>query len=367
DLPPYYQIKDFQETYGNFTDSTKLSPGMIEKIDGYTLHVLPHTKLFGYMRMVGLWNKLRLIRPDIVQCQSSIGWIPLDAALAKPFFSYKLFTENHMHASVFPLANRKVSFWNKERLRCITKRFIPGRFVSFFTQKCYGITTDCADIAVRFFGVQKSKIDVCLLGVCTEIFKPISGNEDLRMRTELRKHFGFSNNEIVCIYTGRFSEDKNPLALARAVTNLRKMGEPFCGLFVGNGTQSEAIHNCPGCVVHPFVPFQELGDFYRSSDIGVWPTQESTSMLDAAACGLPIVVNDTMVAIERIKGNGITYKLNDVNDLVRALHSLRNPQERILLGSYGAKKMMHKFSWESMAKRRLADYKAALNSRKNKQ
>jgi glycosyltransferase involved in cell wall biosynthesis len=367
DLPHYYRIKDFQKTYERFMGSTTLSPGTIEQLEGYTLHVLPHTELLGYMRMVGLRSKLRLIQPDIVQCQAAIGWIPLDAALAKFLLGYKLFTGNHTHASVFPLANRQVPFWYKERLRCIIKRFIPGRFVSLFTEKCYGTTTDCVDIAVRFFGVQKCKIDICSLGVCTEIFKPISSDKDLRVRSELRKRLGFSKNEIVCIYTGRFSEDKNPLCLAKAVMHLRKMGEPYRGLFVGDGAQSETICKLHGCVVHPFVPFHELGDFYRSADIGVWPTQESTSMLDAAACGLPIVVNDTLVALERIKGNGITYKLNDANDMVRALRSLSNPQERKRLGSFGAEKMVGAFSWESLAKRRLTDYEAALDSRKNEQ
>ena len=35
------------------------------------------------------------------------------------------------------------------------------------------------------------------------------------------------------------------------------------------------------------VPVRKLGGFFRAADIGVWPTQESTSMLDAAACALP--------------------------------------------------------------------------------
>ena len=365
DLLPYYRTKDFQETYGSFMCSSTLSSGTVEDFDGYKLHVLPHKRLLGYMRMVGLWNKLRLIRPDIVQCQSAIGWIPLDAALAKPICGYKLFTGNHTHASVFPLANRQAPLWDKERQRCTIKRFIPGRFVSFFTSKCYGITTDCAEIAVCFFGVQKCKIDICSLGVCTDIFKPVSDDKDFRLRLKLRKRLGFSRSEIVCIYTGRFSEDKNPLLLAKAVMRLGRMGEPFRGLFVGDGVQAEAIRTFPGCVVHPFVPFYELGDFYRSADIGVWPTQESTSMLDAAACCLPIVVNDTLVDVDRIEGNGITYRLNDVSDLVRVLHSLRDSQERKRLGSFGADKMVYSFSWESVAKRRLADYEVALGCRKN--
>ncbi len=47
-------------------------------------------------------------------------------------------------------------------------------------------------------------------------------------------------------------------------------------------------------------------------------------MLDAAACGLPLIVNDTLVAVvKQIEGNGITYRLNDVDDLIRALLAAR--------------------------------------------
>ena len=58
--------------------------------------------------------------------------------------------------------------------------------------------------------------------------------------------------------------------------------------------------------VNPFIALSELPRFFRSADIGIWPTQEFMSMLDAAACGLPIVVNDTLKAVERIEGNGLT-------------------------------------------------------------
>lgn len=85
-------------------------------------------------------------------------------------------------------------------------------------------------------------------------------------------------------------------------------------------------------------------------------------MLDAAACGLPIVVNHTMNAVERIDGNGLTYILGDLNDLIRVLGSLRYKDERRKLGSVGAIKMASTFSWESVTNRRLADYEAALSS-----
>jgi glycosyltransferase involved in cell wall biosynthesis len=360
DLPLYYQISGFNETYGKFIDISSLIPGSVEEYDGYKIHILGHKKLFGYMKMIGLREKLRTIHPHIVQTFTTVGHLALDAALAKPLLGFKFFTGNHTTASVFPLAKSKLPAWRKERMYNTLTRKLPGVFVSLFAEKCYGATKDCAEVAVQFFGVPKRKIDICPLGVDTDIFWPMNRAEHQQKRIEIRRKFGFSNDEIICIYTGRFSEDKNPLLLAKALAHLMIRGEPFRGLFFGNGVQADAIRKVPGCVVNPFVTVSELGDLYRSADIGVWPTQESTSMLDAAACGLPIIVNDTLVAVERIEGNGITYKLNDIDDMVRALLNLRDPNERMRLGSFGAQKMLRHYSWEGLAKQRLGDYESAL-------
>ena len=86
-------------------------------------------------------------------------------------------------------------------------------------------------------------------------------------------------------------------------------------------------------------------------------------MLDAAACGLPIVASDTMTTPERLDGNGAAYRLNDLADLVRVLLELQDPQTRQRLGAFGAQKMARDFSWESIARRRLRDYETALGSR----
>ena len=86
-------------------------------------------------------------------------------------------------------------------------------------------------------------------------------------------------------------------------------------------------------------------------------------MLDAAACGLPIVANDTMTAKERLDGNGVMYRLNDQTDLERALCGLRDVETRRVMGERGARRMAEQFSWDSIALRRIRAYEAALGSR----
>lgn len=357
-LKPYYFNADLNQTYSSFVGQEGYSN--VEEVDGYTIHYLPHKKVLGYMRMIGLFDKLRSLMPDVVQTFAAISWIPLEAALAKRAFDFKLFTGCHTHASVFPLANRHTSVLDADYLKCLLFRSLHGRLISMLSEKCYAITTDCADVATRFFGVQKSKIDLCPLGVDTDIFFPDKTDELIRSRSLLREQFGFAPTDIVCIYTGRFSRDKNPLLLAQAINKLSRDGEPFKALFVGNGPQEEDIRACTGCELHSFVPYTELPNFFHASDIGVWPTQESLSMLDAAACGLPIVVNDTLAETERVNGNGFQYQLNNLDDLCRVLLRLKDASVRKQLGQCGSDKMSREFSWESIARRRILDYKVSL-------
>jgi glycosyltransferase involved in cell wall biosynthesis len=358
DLPLLCRQNPLSQAYGGFSEP--LRAGAVETLHGYTLHILGHRRMAGHMRLTGLHRKLRAIRPDIVQTMTNIGWVGLDAGFGKTLLGYKLFTGCHYHASVFPLAGKAGSAWSAKRLRCLATRTVPGALVSLATEKCYAIAEDCAGIAEKFFGVPRGKIEIGPLGVDTELFHVRTDPGAEANKTILRHRLGFSRKQVVCIYTGRFGEDKNPLLLARAVAELLRAGEPYRGLFVGDGPQAKQIEKCAGNLTRPFVPVEELGALYRAADIGVWPAQESLSMLDAAACGLPVVASHTMAAPERLEGNGATYRLGDRADLIRVLRALRDPEARQRLGLAGARKMAEQFSWEAIARRRVRDYEAAL-------
>src|SRR5437879_3254843 len=69
-----------------------------------------------------------------------------------------------------------------------------------------------------------------------------------------------------------------------------------------------------------------------------------------------------MTASERLDGNGVRYRLNDQADLARVLLGLHNAQKRRAMGERGARRMAEQFSWESIARRRIGDYEAALRS-----
>jgi glycosyltransferase involved in cell wall biosynthesis len=363
-LQPYFNSSTYQETYEPF-----LGPGIMDcgkkELDGYTLHRLPHKLWHRRIHINGLLRRVWEIKPQVVQAFSTYSPSTFELAMARPALSYKLFLESHIHASVFPSATHRMGI--RSRLFWLAYAITLGPFVSLMSEKNYPISQDAADIVIRFFGYQKSKVNICSLGVDTELFKPANGLALQEARKDLRRHLGFSPDNIVCIYTGRFTEDKGPLILAKAVSKLSAQGYPLRGLFVGNGQKTilQAIKKHKGCIVHSFVPVQELAQFYRAADIGVWPKQESLSQLDAIACGLPIILSYKVKVLERIDGNGLVYKEGDPDDLAEKIRILFNVNTRKEMGELGAKKMKDHFSWNRIAEERLRDYEWSLGSRKN--
>ena len=355
----YFNSPTYKETYEPF-----IGPGIVtcesRKLDGYTLHRLPYGQWLGRLRIRGLRQKLNELCPQIVQTFDVTSLTTLEAAMSKLSVGYELFLESHLHASVFPLALGRGSLRDRIYWTLYANTF--GRFVSKLTKKCYPISTDAAEIVIRFFGIDSGKVNVIPLGVDTDLFCPPDTDVAQQTRKQLRQLLGFATNEVVCVYTGRFSKDKNPLCLAHAIGKLVAEGGAFRGLFVGNGPAEDvtAIRHTPGCVVHPFVPTSDLPPYYWAADIGIWPKQESTSQLDAAACGLPLILSNQIKVLERVEGSGLLYLEDNPDDLAYQIMQLSSPQTRRRMGENGMQKVRNHFSWVKIAQRRLQEYEAAL-------
>jgi glycosyltransferase involved in cell wall biosynthesis len=359
DAQVYFDSPDYAATYEPFIGPA-LQPTGVKPLDGYTLHRLPHRRWRGRLRIGGLTGTLKALRPDVVQAFEIGNLSTVEVALAQPLLRYKLFLESHLHASVFLSDWRETS--RRGRLRQARYRHTVGALISGRSQKCYPISEDAAEIAIGLYGISPSKIEVCSLGVDTDLFRPPLTPDELGIRTALRARLGFTDLDVVCIYTGRFSPSKGPQVLADAVSRLASSGEPVRGLFVGGGTEAEmsGLRGSTGCQVVPFVPARDLPPYYWVADIGVWPKQESTSQLDAAASGLPIILSDRITVTERISGNGLTYAEGDAADLAQRIRSLEDSSYRRELGEAGSAKMKAHFSWLKIAERRADDYARSL-------
>jgi glycosyltransferase involved in cell wall biosynthesis len=367
----YYDSPTYDKTY-----LKHLGPAIVEacvkQVDGFTLHRLDFTQQNTHrlnpfslrgIRIHNLIECLEQISPEVVQVINSIDEPPTyDAAVYAKKHHTVIFTESHQHASVMRNNNKKD--W-KEWLRSFVHLFHPKlRAISKVMALCYPIAPDVSEIVQSLYHVPLSKIKIQSLGVDTDLFCPASTAEHFQEREHLRASLGFQPDDLLCIYTGRFSLGKNPQLLAEAVHRLRQQGEKVSALFLGNGTDSEiaSIRSQQGCVVHPFVFVRELPKYYRASDIGVWPREESTSQLDAAACGLPLILSNAIQVTERVDGNGYLYQEGSAEDLANKILLMKDRTVRKTFSVVGAEKVRKTYSWIELAAQRVEDYKIFLST-----
>jgi glycosyltransferase involved in cell wall biosynthesis len=355
----YFNSPDYEKTYEPFLGPNIVEP-VVKHIDGYTLYRLPlrHSVRRNIIRMKGLGPLLEKIHPDVIQTFEIYSIAIYDAALEAKRLHIRLFTENHIHASVFDQKDLKIKL--RHWLMNFPRKL---RFINQTTMKHYPIAEDAAKISVEYFKVPPEKIEIQSLGVDADMFTPVVTVQEKDERNRMRKELGLLPGDLVCIYTGRFTKDKNPGCLAQAISHLQGNGhQDIKAIFVGNGAPEEVnfIKTIKGCIVHPFVKVDKLAPFYRLADIGVWPRQESTSQLDAMACGLPVIVSDRVGVRERVEGNGLFYEENDYIDLADKILQLTDWSLREQLAERGMEKIRESFSWEAIAKKRTAEYKKSL-------
>jgi glycosyltransferase involved in cell wall biosynthesis len=359
----YFNKPYYESSYAAFLGPA-IQPTGTKLIDGVKVCRLPYYSIKRRIILKGLSKKIREIKPDIVHTFEHSDINNFALIFTKIFTPFKLFTANHTSALALEVSRKENDgFGWKKRVLDYVVFTLPGIFISFFINKCFCVTTDAGDVAIQYYGVQHRKISVTTLGVDTDAFKP-----DVQTKQLMRQSLGFLPDDIVCIYSGKLSTLKNPLLLSQAIN---EMGTPqYKALFIGDGEQQEAILALKNSKIIPFQQHKDLHKYYQLADIAVWPFGESSSQLDAVATGHCLVMSEgvqtynsvesdtnfTKTAAYRPKIVSRFYKTHDLADLVRALESLRDTQERDRLQTLGMKEVRDIFSWDAIAQRRLEDY-----------
>lgn len=354
----YFNTPNYEEIYGSYLGDRILPPGMYES-DGSTVERLPLIEVRGRIGMRGLGAAVDRFAPDVVQVLDHSSLAAMQVGWARSRRRFRLFTANHLMGSVFPPPDQRPPAFTW-RIKTLLSLWIPGRLLSLLTEKCFAISPDAADVAHRYLGVPRQKIAEGALGVDTRLFRP-PALSDTEQRAAMRREFGASDTDVVCIYTGKLTKDKDPLCLARAIEYLRQEGLPVRGVFIGEGPLSAEIAASEGCSLVPFQRFRDLPDFYRAADIGVWPRQESTSVFDAKACGLPVVGSDR-VEDGRYARGGATYEEGEPRELASVLRGFFDKQIRTAAGEAARRDVVEHRSWARVAELRLRDYERALKA-----
>jgi glycosyltransferase involved in cell wall biosynthesis len=354
DFQIYATSPDYDKVYRARLGERKVGTG-VKSEEGFTLHRLEGQIRRADIEIPQLGDALIRLSPQIVYCFEIACPTTVMTAVNRSRTGYRMFCESRLHSSILPSGFAASVKWTlRARMMGVPK-------VLKNVETFYPIAPDVLRNITRYLGVSSERCRLSSLAVETRTFHPSS---EPGRRLALRTRLGLRETDLVCIYTGRLTPEKGPLVLARAVDTLQSRGiDRVRALFVGEGESDYVaqIASSKGCIVHPFVTPAELAGFYRCADIGVWPLQESTSQLDALACGLPLIVNDTVEDPIRLGDVGLTFRKDDVEHLASRVLQLENPEDRAAMGARAAARIVASCSWEALARGRVADFERALS------
>lgn len=173
-------------------------------------------------------------------------------------------------------------------------------------------------------------------------------------------------SKITILCVGRLIERKGQHFLLRAFASLRNDStHPINLVLVGTGDAEESLHRlaielgvADAVAFAGFVARDNIAEFYHQADIFVLPSKDegmSIALLEAMACGLPVVVTDSGGTEELVKKgtNGEVIPWGNVPELTRALATLvEDQQARYRMGNE-SRQIAERFSWTAVGQKYL--------------
>ncbi len=180
----------------------------------------------------------------------------------------------------------------------------------------------------------------------------------------LRQHLRLPPGARLLVYAGRFTAEKKLAVLIDAV---RKLGRPYHLVLVGGG---ESLPRYPQITYIPFKRDQRvLARLLASCDVMVHPGDCETFgliVLEAMACGLPVVATGGGVAELVDEHTGLVVRPNSVDSLAEGIEAIFC-RDLAALGANARRKAQEHYDWNLIMPQLLNRYGSLLASRQRAQ
>jgi len=184
------------------------------------------------------------------------------------------------------------------------------------------------------------EISVIYNGIDIEQFKPVSKNK--------------KNKTITIISTGRLIPRKGYRYLIEALSGL----DGFNLKLLGGGNSQEELEalakkNNIDVEFTGKIDHEKISAYLQKADIFMLPSLNegmSNSVLEAMACGLPVIATDVGGSSELIKNNGFIVKKADSEAIKEALLKYKKNQSLIKKHGDASRKKALSMSWANTAK-----------------
>jgi glycosyltransferase involved in cell wall biosynthesis len=209
-------------------------------------------------------------------------------------------------------------------------------------------------------GWNPERLSLWRRGVDTSIFSPA------RRSAALREEWRVCDRRPAVLYAGRVSREKGLQLLEPLGMLLHRSGVAHRLVVVGDGPMAaELRERCPDAVFTGRLSHNEVGTAMASADMMVFPSETDTAgnvVLEAQACGLPVVVADAGGPRENMQPGqtGYVCRPGDADHFCcRIAELLRDRRRRAAMG-YAARRFAEERTWPSSLHPLYALYRSAL-------
>jgi glycosyltransferase involved in cell wall biosynthesis len=309
----------------------------------------------------GLKKTLKDFNPDVVHSNDLFWTITILAAHYKPMFKYKLFVDS-ITGTFNPIGYKTVMF---KTFKLLFKRYLMKNVDGFFAV-CEGSRKWLS----KNFSIPSPLVNVIPLGADQNLFAP-----DNKTRRFMRKKLGFTDKDVVFVYTGKIIPEKDLDILIKSFALVyRKGAKNIRLLIIGNGPEKylkylrklAETNSLGGKIIFlPTVDRRLLPNYYNAADVAVWPGSPSISIVEAMATGLPIIIcsypkrredaYDTTHLLEY--KNGLSFLRGDLVALAGCMENFVLDKDLIIkMGENSRRLVKEKLNWDSIALRYLEAY-----------
>ena len=202
------------------------------------------------------------------------------------------------------------------------------------------------DKLANMLKIDSEKISVIPNGVDTDLFRPDPNNNKQSNQS----------NAITILWVGRFVRGKGVEYLIQAAKILVKAVPDLKILLVGDGPSKGKIKSLiekfnlkKNVIIKENVPNENMPEVYQKSDIFVLPSLNEgvpKTLLEAMACGIPVIISEFPHLEELIKNAGLTFPKGDVHALAdKIMRLIRDRELAKELGNNGRNKIVEGHSW----------------------
>jgi len=307
---------------------------------------------------IALWRALKASKPDIIHVFNEYHCFPV---------AETIFIRNHFLAKRIPIVI--YAFQNVDYLQLkvktisdFIKRFIRKIIIHYNVTYLAGVTaanSEALDLVKQYNHLIKRRR--IFWGIDTTLFFP-------KDKIVCRQRLGLPKDKKIVGYFGRMVQEKGLEDLLRTMLKLKDVHL----LLIGSGPYEQRVKqlvrdwSIQGKVIYKsIVSPPELNDYFNSLDCfilpsqttPIWKEQYGRVLVEAMACGIPIVGSSSGAIVEVLTGyqRHKIFQEGDVDSLLRGIQA-------VLTEEWPAKKSddLRDFSIENFAREHIEFYQEIL-------